>query len=304
MIAPNKANKKVETTSKTRSLWFIVCTSITLLGIVIAICIIPRKQEVVEAQVKGNKTVNPPTKVPLIDKPLPATTKTVEEEDPNSLEWHKKYDKRYFVPPDAVRRPNGRLYTKEGRRILEKLPARILRADEGRKPIFEHQAERDIARLLSMKPGEFFLGDANYGPRFQQSFAAAVASPTPILKEDDDATRILKEQVNEVKEELKNRLKVGEDIVQIMKDTEQELRALSNFRQDMIKNLTVLRFDESVTEQDYADYIDAANKMLEERGLKRLTMPAFAEGQLKYIREVHKAKTATNAAEGSISSKE
>ena len=219
-----------------------------------------------------------------------------EKEDRNSLEWLKKHDKRYIVPEDAVRRPNGRLYTKDGRRILEKLPTRTLHADAGRKRVFEHQAEREIARLLSIEPGKFFIGNANYGPKFQQSFAEAVVSPTPILEDDDEETVALKTQVNEVKADLAQRLKDGEDIVQIMKDTEKELRTLATFRNDMMKELTALRFDESVTEQDYKDFVEAANRMLKERGLKELSSPAFAEAQLKYIREVHKAKQAAKAA--------
>ena len=220
----------------------------------------------------------------------------VEKEDRNSLEWLKKHDKRYIVPEDAVRRPNGRLYTKDGRRILERLPARTIHADAGRKRVFEHQAEREIARLLSIEPGKFFIGNANYGARFQQSFAESVASPTPILEDDDAETIALKKEVNEVKADLAQRLKDGEDIVQIMKDTEHELRTLATFRNDMMKELTALRFDERVTEQDYRDYVEAANRMLKERGLRELSSPVFAEAQLKYIREVHKAKQAAKEA--------
>lgn len=236
--------------------------------------------------------------------PTPAKTSVAEtvaeREDRNSLEWLKKHDKRYIVPEDVVRRPNGRLYTKNGRRILEKLPARTLHADEGRKRVFEHQAEREIARLLSIEPGKFFIGNANYGPKFQQSFAEAVASPTPILEDDDAETIALKKEVNEVKADLAQRLKDGEDIVQIMKDTEKELRTLATFRNEMKKELTALRFDESVTEQDYKDFVEAANRMLKERGLKEISSPVFAEAQLKYIREVHKAKqTAKDAREAS-----
>ena len=221
--------------------------------------------------------------------------KEEEKEDRNSLEWLKKHDKRYIVPEDAVRRPNGRLYTKDGRRILEKLPARTLQADPGRKIVFNHQAEREIARLLSIEPGKFFVGNSNYGPRFQRSFLEAVESPTPILEDDDEATVALKKEVNEVKADLARRLEAGEDIVKIMKDAESELRTLATFRQDMMKDLTALRMDESVTEQDYKDYVEAANAMLRERGLRELSLPVFAEAQLKYIREVHKAKQAAKA---------
>ena len=212
-----------------------------------------------------------------------------EKEDKNSLEWLKKHDKRYIVPEDAVRRPNGRLYTKNGRRILEELPARKIYADKDRKIIFYHPAERQVARLLSIEPGKVFVGNGSYGPKFIESFKQSLVQPTLVTKDDDDETRALKRLVNEVKADLKERMDAGEDIVQIMRDTEQELRALAAYRQNLKLDLAALRFDESVSEADYADYVAAANKMLKDRGMKGLSAPVFAEGQLKYLRERHRA---------------
>ena len=82
------------------------------------------------------------------------------------------------------------------------------------------------------------------------------------------------------------------DGFQIMKDTEKELRSLATFRNDIMKEVISARLDENVSEAEYQDYIKAANEMFKQRGLKEITCPAFAEGQLKYIREVHKAKQA------------
>ena len=64
----------------------------------------------------------------------------------------------------------------------------------------------------------------------------------------------------------------------------------------MKNELAALRFDENVSEQDYADYVAAANKMLKERGLKEISSSKFVTGQLKYLREHHKAAEAARAA--------
>lgn len=224
-----------------------------------------------------------------------------EEEDRTSLEWHKKHDKRYFVPPDAVRRPNGRLYTKSGRRILEDLPARTIRADKDRKIIFDHPAERQIERLLSIEPGKIFVGNGNYGPKFVESFRQSLVQPTLVTKDDDDETKAMKRLVNEVKADLRERMDAGEDITKIMKDTEQELRALAAYRENLKSELAALRFDESVSEADYADYVASANKLLKDRGMKGLSAPVFVEGQLKYLRERRRAIQAQKQAqEGNI----
>ena len=241
-------------------------------------------------EIKVKKTPPTPAKASpkVVEKKIEPTVK----EDRNSLEWLKKHDKRYFVPTDAVRRANGRLYTKDGVRILESLPARTIHADKGQKKIFNHQAEKQIARLLHIEPGKFFIGNANYNERFIKSLQESIAEPTPISEDDDEQTRVLKEEVNAIKAELKARMDAGEDIVQIMKDSEKELRSLATFRNDIMKEVISARLDENVSEAEYQDYIKAANEMFKQRGLKEITCPAFAEGQLKYIREVHKAKQA------------
>ena len=239
---------------------------------------------------------------PTKPKPVVAKEEVVEEEeDRTTLEWHKKHDKRYFVPPDAVRRPNGRLYTKSGRRILEDLPARTIRADKDRKIIFDHPAERQIERLLSIEPGKIFVGNGNYGPKFVESFRQSLVQPTLVTKDDDDETKAMKRLVNEVKADLRERMDAGEDITKIMKDTEQELRALAAYRENLKSELAALRFDESVSEADYADYVASANKLLKDRGMKGLSAPVFVEGQLKYLRERRRAIQAQKQAqEGNI----
>lgn len=212
------------------------------------------------------------------------------EEDHETLEWLKKHDKRYRIPPDAVRAPNGRLYTKGGVRILESLPARKIDPTEGQKRVFVHYAEREIARLLTLQPGQVFVSTSTIGPLFIESFKKSLSEPTLLLKDDSDDERELKKQVNEVKAELRERMESGEDIVAILKSAEEELFRLSSYRENLQKEIVALRFDETVTEKDYSDYVDAANKMLKERGLPGLSSRKFAEAQLKVMRQSYKSR--------------
>ena len=113
----------------------------TVLGVVVALgAFFAAKYLGDDGKPTDRPAAQPKTKrIAEVEPTLPTPAKTnapevvEEKEDRNSLEWLKKHDKRYIVPEDAVRRPNGRLYTKDGRRILEKLPARTLHADAGRK---------------------------------------------------------------------------------------------------------------------------------------------------------------------------
>lgn len=219
-----------------------------------------------------------------------APTNVVEAEDRNSLEWLKKHDSRYIVPEGAYRAANGRLYAPNGRRILEELPARTLYANRGRKRVFQHSAENEIARLLSIEPGKFFVGNGMYNQRFVDSFRESLVTPTLVTKDDTEEEKALKRQVNEVKADLKARMDAGEDICKIMRDTEQELRDLSTYRNDMMKDLHAIRMGQDMSDEDFQTYVDAANKMMKERGLPELKCHKIHESRLKVLRERYQAR--------------
>ena len=72
--------------------------------------------------------------------------------------------------------------------------------------------------------------------------------------------------MKEVKIELRNRMRDGESLCQIMADTHEEMQRLGLARLE-IENLVREQLNEGVaSERDANDLLDAANKMLEERG--------------------------------------
>lgn len=216
------------------------------------------------------------------------------EPDKNSIEWLKANDPRFQIPPGSYRKANGRLYTPEGRRILERPANRVIHLNKGKK-VFQHQAENQIARLLSIEPGKMFIGNMHYGPQFVESFKRSIAEPTLVTADDDEETKALKRHINEVKADLRARMDNGEDICKIMKETEDDLRSLSTFKLNIQKDLNAAKLDENVSAEDYELYVEAANKMLEERGLKKITAPKIVESQLKYLREKNRARMEAKA---------
>lgn len=227
--------------------------------------------------------------------PAKAATNVEEKVDKNSLEWRKKHDPRYFIPEGSYRDERGILRTPTGRRILEELPKRFLSTRRSDKPrVFNSSAEEDIAKLITVEPGQFFM-PGNYGPRFLNSFKKSLSQPTLVLESDSEEDKAIKRQVNEVKADLKARMDAGEDIAKIMQDTENELRALSVYKKNLTSELKALRMDENVTQQDFDDYVTAANKMLKERGMGEIKLPKIHEERLQHLREVYKAKQAAKA---------
>ena len=191
------------------------------------------------------------------------------EEEPKPAE--PKKDPRYVVPEGSYRGENGRLYTPSGRRILEKPPARIISTrDEGDKRIFNSMAENEIMKLLIVEPGQFFV-PAIYGPSFLHSFEESLKRPIEILPDDTDEVKAIKEAVIEAKAELARRYEAHEDISQIMKDTQKEFLQLSLYKRDLENSIINLIREGGSSEQDIEDYTEAANRLLEERGVPPIT---------------------------------
>ena len=217
-------------------------------------------------------------------------TKPLKKAEQPSPKEEKKVDPRYAVPEGAYRDERGILRTPTGRRILEREPTRFLNMRSSDRPrVFTASAEEDIAKLIVAKPGQFFIPGV-YGQRFINSFKKSLEQPTIILEEDSEETKELKRQVIEIKADLKARMDAGEDISKIMEETENELRAMSAYQKDLTSELKALRLDDSVSDDEFEDYVKAANILLKERGMGEIKMPKIHQARLKQLREMNKAR--------------
>ena len=132
--------------------------------------------------------------------------------------------------------------------------------------IFKHHSENQIALYLTLEPGTTLVGTPTFGRSFEEDFLQSCEEP--ILQEEDDTPEQaeLRRQMKEVKIELRNRMRDGESLCQIMADTHEEMQRLGLARLE-IENIVREQLNEGVaSERDANDLLDAANKMLEERG--------------------------------------
>ena len=144
--------------------------------------------------------------------------------------------------------------------------------------IFANSADQKIAALLLLEPGEMMIGDASslFGKGFIRSFLRSIETPIVVTDNDDEFTANLKRAVIDTKLELKSRYDEGEDIAQLMLKERNELQALGLYREELKEEIHKLARNKSLSEEAMQDFINAANKMLEERGGKPLEMPRFA----------------------------
>lgn len=178
-------------------------------------------------------------------------------------------------------------------------PAHTSRIDRASLPlyerVFQNSADRHIAGLLVIEPGTDLIGSDEPSPWFLKSFEKSLKEPVLVTHDDTEEVKELKRAVNETKAELKARMDAGEDIVQLLTDTRRELRELGAYREELKKQVEEYRKKGDITSADLKDMVDAANKMLTDRGLKNITMPEFFYHNIDVRNKMRKAREAQNA---------
>ena len=154
-------------------------------------------------------------------------------------------------------------------------PPRVIkpRAADMKPRRFEYDSEELIADLLEIVPGTPMFGELPYGKRFNEDFKQAIMQKVKINPDDDEYTVALKKQVQAVKDDFKQILIDGGDVGEEMRKARNELKELGMFKESLKRELFDLRKSGQYSSDDMKDFIAAANKMLESKGLQPLKVP-------------------------------
>ncbi len=171
--------------------------------------------------------------------------------------------------------PDGTLHRVVG--IVTNAPGKYSLADK----TFKHFADAELGNLLMIKPGESMVGESEGMYRgFKNELLKALEEPIAYSEDDTDLQRELKDGVKELREELKRRMANGEDIEKVMEDTREQLKELSLYREELEGHVMKLAH-EGMTQAEYEELVAAANKMLDERGVKHMELPATLRRTLR-----------------------
>ena len=135
--------------------------------------------------------------------------------------------------------------------------------------IFETRAENEIAMFMTMTPGEGLVGSPDYDESFREEFIKSCESPIIINEDDTEYEKQLKRDMEEIKIDLRQRMRNGEDICEIMAETREEMMRLGVVRQQIEGEMREL-LSESASAEDFDDCIEAANRILESQGIAPL----------------------------------
>lgn len=179
------------------------------------------------------------------------------------------------VPPPAV--PVATTNPAENVRVITN---RYHRA-RGHKMPFKHRSENELAILLTLPLGTMFLGSPHYDRRFIDDLKRSFDEPIETAEDDSEETRLLKKAVTETKADLKRQMDAGEDIVAILTETRAELQRLGMYKMQLQHELKKLSRDPGNTAQDIEDFTQAANELLEQRGIAPLKVSPFTKRLLE-----------------------
>ena len=147
--------------------------------------------------------------------------------------------------------------------------------------IFKTRPENEIAALISAKPGASMVGERRYTDKFKEEFLKSCEVPIVVSEDDDEYTANLKREMNQVKIELRQRMADGEDLGQILADTRKEIQRLAQVKKEVEAEMRKMIKETAVTEEDVDTCIDAANKLLESKGVAPVRMNPLLRTALK-----------------------
>ena len=135
-----------------------------------------------------------------------------------------------------------------------------------RRSIFKNVAENEIARLITLRPGDSMIGMRRYDERFESEFRKSLETPIIISKDDSPEDAELKKSMIAVKIEICDRLAGGEKLKEILEGARSELQRLARVKRNIQQEVRS-QIASDTSDADVQTYIDAANILLEKEGI-------------------------------------
>ena len=137
-----------------------------------------------------------------------------------------------------------------------------------------HTSERMIAGVVLAEPGTFFPVPPRVDESFDSDFVNALVDKIDYEESDTDEVRAIKDSVTEIKKEISAICRdEGKTPSEVLNEHGRAMYDLGRYQRDLEQELDKIKESPEYTDQDVTDFIDAANKMLESKGLKVFEHP-------------------------------
>lgn len=258
-LAPPKtgSNAAKKPNSVNRSVWYILIGSVVLL-LIILFFISNRQEE--------QPSVEPAKTKPAVIKEIPwsrpetnAQPQEVAEEKPVLTYRDEKGILRY-------KNGGARAFDSDAHTKKVNYGADAEGNPTFKRSIFKNVAENEIARLITLRPGDSMIGTRRYDERFESEFKKSLETPIIVSKDDSPEDAELKKTMIAVKIEICDRLAEGETLKDILNETKSELQRLARIKRN-IQQEVLSQTNGDMEEAEIQTYIDAANILLEKEGI-------------------------------------
>ena len=174
--------------------------------------------------------------------------------------------------PEAPKRPlsDEELRMEALRKRLGKVVTNHLDHVRGRYAYSKNRAENELVILACVPVGTPVIGSREYDEAFMKDLQQALIEKTEISPDDPEDIRYYKESVIDMKKQLKQMLKNGEDIQQVLTDTRRQLQDLGVYKSQLEREMLRMQHEagEEVSPEEAKDFVNAANRLLEEKGIE------------------------------------
>lgn len=146
--------------------------------------------------------------------------------------------------------------------------------------IFGTSAENEIAMMIATEPGTVIVGTREYGEDFKREFLKSCETPIIPTASDTPYERDLKKMMNQVKIELSDRLRAGEDLGEIIQESRNELMRLWVVKEDLVRETHKILNETAQSEEDIDTCFTALNTMLESKGMSPIELTPMVKENL------------------------
>ena len=174
--------------------------------------------------------------------------------------------------------------------FLEHPPRRTFKS-QGTHQYFRHSSERQIAGVVFTEPGTYFVMKPEVGESFDRDFASALVDKIDISEDDPEDVRMAKEQMTEIKREIAEKCGTeGKKPSEVMNEHAAAMYELGQYQRNLEEELDRIHADPELSDDEVEDFCRAANKLLESKGLPKMTMPNLARRSIQLMHAQRRAE--------------
>jgi len=141
-----------------------------------------------------------------------------------------------------------------------------------KRKLFDTRAENYVCGLMRTKPGTRII-PSRLPPNFDEEFKAHIADPVHITDEDTEEDIAYKQQMHEFKKVVAGLIGDGMTPTEIILQERKELNRIADHRAVCAAEIGRLK-REGASEQEIADCVEAANKVMEQYGARKFMTTA------------------------------